>query len=79
MKNDEFPVETVVAAIIFVGALVIGIFIGLSSKWTLKQEAIERGFAHYNPTNGEWQWKTNVYLVPPGRFIEVLPLHAERP
>lgn len=24
----------------------------------LKQEAITRGFAAYNPTNGVWEWRT---------------------
>lgn len=28
----------------------------------LKQGAIALGYASYNSTNGEWQWKTNLSL-----------------
>ncbi len=26
----------------------------------LKRQAIDKGFAHHNPTNDVWQWKENV-------------------
>jgi hypothetical protein len=42
--------------------LCVGVIIGmglisetLESKY--QTEAVQRGFAHYNATNGVWQWK----------------------
>jgi len=28
----------------------------------IRKEAIERGYAHYNPTNAIWEWKNYIFL-----------------
>ena len=36
--------------------------IAIASMWSTscwKEDAIDRGFAEYNQTTGQWQWKTN--------------------
>jgi hypothetical protein len=46
-----------------IGAAIIGVPVGLYADHlvrvniTLKAEAIEKGYAEYNPKTGEWQWK----------------------
>ena len=39
-------------------AFIIGMAYGANElNVKCRREAIERGFAEYNPTNGIWQWK----------------------
>lgn len=38
------------------GVLLIAMLSHLSME-TIKSDAIQRGFAEYNQTNGVWQWK----------------------
>lgn len=43
-------------------------WVGADVRWkeakrTFQAEAVQRGFAEYNSTNGIWQWKTNVVTV----------------
>lgn len=41
-----------------VSLVCIGICYGFDlHKSLMQREAIQRGFAEYNPTNGVWQWK----------------------
>lgn len=52
----------------FVVGCLLGIMVAFSVTFFLNQEAwrtdaIERGFAEYNQTTGELQWKTNVVTV----------------
>lgn len=73
MKDDFIAGATVGAMMGLIIACMISVFSDLIRVNSFKREAINQGFAIYNPQTGEWQWKTNVFLVPPGRFIEVLP------
>lgn len=53
MKNNY--VDMVIGG---VWVLVVGVLLGIViTKHVYRQEAIDRGFAIYNPTNGIWQWK----------------------
>ena len=49
------------AMVLFVFGVVAGFGAGYSDRrpWrrNLKQEALDHGFAEYNPKTGEWQWK----------------------
>lgn len=31
----------------------------MSNYTTLQNQAIELGYAHFNPTNAQWEWKIN--------------------
>ncbi len=33
------------------------------------QEAVDHGFAEYNPTNAHFQWKTNVVVLKEGQTV----------
>lgn len=49
-------------SIIALGALVAAFLIGVVTSGMFfekatQKEAIALGFAHYNPTNGVWEWK----------------------
>jgi hypothetical protein len=46
-----------VLAGILIGMLIGGAINNTKNIHRLKQEAIQRGHAEYNPTNGAWQWK----------------------
>lgn len=43
---------------ITIGAI-LGLILGFSANdgTQLRKDAIQRGFAEYNQTNGQWQWK----------------------
>jgi len=45
----------------YVGGLILGgiigaVFTSLSVDAVWKHESVERGFAHYNSQNGDWEW-----------------------
>jgi hypothetical protein len=45
-------------AAMFVSAAVIMIVLAIvSPEKSLRQEAIEHGYAQYSPTTGQWEWK----------------------
>lgn len=46
--------------VVALGLLMCGAAFGVSRHYQLqklKTEAIQRGYAEHNPTNGVWQWK----------------------
>lgn len=47
---------------------IVGFFIGIfNERGRMEDQAIERNYAHYHPTTGEWQWKptpTPPHLTP---------------
>lgn len=54
MKEEKFYFFLMtICAVMFL----VGMAICANQRETLKREAVERGHAHYNPTNGVWQWK----------------------
>jgi len=55
---DIFPLLVTGLFGVFVGAIaVMAASVPSSTYDKLKSEAIDRGYAQYNPTTGEWQWK----------------------
>ena len=45
---------------LFCIGIIIGIFLVLFIDLIpLEKQAIEKGYAEYNSTNGKWQWKEN--------------------
>lgn len=40
------------------GGLIVGTLIG-SAGPDREQEALDKGFARYNPQSGDWEWKEN--------------------
>lgn len=46
---------TVVACVVILLSIIVHLE---NQNYTLKTEAVARGFAHYNSTNGVWQWNT---------------------
>ncbi len=66
MKENTFT------AIIFTLGVIAGFFVGLSMPdYHTRNDAISHGFAEYNSTNGQWQWKTNYryeHIVFPTNF-----------
>lgn len=54
--NGCLPVVCAAVLVLLVG-IVIGVSIADDSTHQLRKEAIERGFAEYNPKTGQWQWK----------------------
>ena len=58
MKNDDSLSNMVhVVSFLFIIILMVGIWIGATERIVLKAHAIKRGYAEYNSTNGNWQWK----------------------
>lgn len=55
MKQSQI-VLLLVHAFYFVGLLALALLSGGEIR-TLRQEAIDRGFAQYCPITGEWSWK----------------------
>ena len=53
MDSDESNFWTLVLFAFLLDAIISGIFV----SGHFKSAAIERGFAEYNATNGNWQWK----------------------
>ena len=51
--------DTVAAWAALTGMLIllVGMTLCANQRDNLKKEAVTRGFAIYNPTNGNWQWK----------------------
>lgn len=45
------------AVLIFLVAALFGAQGYRAGKTAVRQEAVQRGFAEYNQTNGVWQWK----------------------
>ena len=37
--------------------MTIGVIVGLTELYDYKHQAIERGYAEFNSSTGEWQWK----------------------
>jgi len=58
MKLDDAAVNTIglllLAAIMLIAGFVTGINCG---RIEFQKGAVENGFAEYNQTNGNWQWK----------------------
>lgn len=51
--------ETQVNLILFCAGLIVGLVGGIQPMiGYYHSEAIQRGFAHYNSTNGNWEWNT---------------------
>lgn len=65
-ENSETPVGVMAGLLIVVTLLFVTALIRLSQVnyeyKCLRDEAIQIGYAQYNPTNAVWQWKTNVVL-----------------
>lgn len=61
MSDDDGFWSAIGLALLFVLFLVMifaaGLDVGRRDGKRLRQEAVERGFARYNPTNGSWEWK----------------------
>lgn len=49
-------IVSALAALIWNVIRSIGIDAGIQK---MQKEAVEKGFAYYNPTNAAWQWKDN--------------------
>ena len=45
--------------LVAIAGLLAAIALSGNQKVDIKQQAIDRGFAEYNTTNGQWQWKEN--------------------
>lgn len=58
MKDNSHgrSIDWVLCVLIFALGVLVGA--GIVSE-TFKRESIERGYAEYNSTNGNWQWKEN--------------------
>lgn len=41
---------------VLIALLPVGIVANCSEKQVWKKETIDRGYAHYNKTNGNWEW-----------------------
>lgn len=52
-ESNFYFVMTMIASL----ALGFSIAGAIFDQSNLKKEAIDRGFAEYNATNGNWQWK----------------------
>jgi hypothetical protein len=58
----EKDIENLVFMIIVLGVTLMCLLVGFrrgvySTESRFQKEAVERGFAYHNPTNGNWQWK----------------------
>ena len=60
MNKDIF--EAIMVVVVVVILLVCGQILSNHID-NLKKEAVQRGFADYNQTTGNWEWKTNVVIV----------------
>lgn len=59
MYDDNFY-EGVIVAILLAWVITVAVLVASRIGYdTLRTQAIQRGFAEYNATNGVWQWKTN--------------------
>lgn len=57
MMNDDLKgllLELVFIALLFTGALLLGIGLGAGH---VRDQAVERGYAQYDSQTGEWGWK----------------------
>ena len=48
-----------IVVMVFITGLVLGSFLRNEVVKEIRQQAIQHGFAEYNPTNAVWQWKMN--------------------
>jgi hypothetical protein len=64
MKSNTEMVLLVIMAIMGLVTLVTTIRVGdlKQDYYELQTQAIQLGYAYHEPTNGIWQWKTNVVL-----------------
>jgi hypothetical protein len=54
---NAFSTIANIMGLIAIGILLLSLFKANSVHNQLKSEAIEKGYACYNSTNGVWQWK----------------------
>jgi len=54
MTSNDTLVALVFVIIMSIVGLIFGVYIGGSH---MQREAVDRGYAQYNPTNAVWQWK----------------------
>ena len=57
--NRETSIIHFIVVMVFITGLVLGSFLRNEVVKEIRQQAIQHGFAEYNPTNAVWQWKTN--------------------
>lgn len=56
--------ETSEMVIFSITAIVLSFLMGvLIDNMIFKNEAIQKGYAEYNQTTGDWQWKTNIHNI----------------
>ena len=56
--TKETKLELTAIAVILVSFLTLLIIQGYQNE-NLKKQAIQHGFAQYNPVTGDWEWITN--------------------
>lgn len=55
---NEYIKDTIMVGVCAAAVFVIGVLCGMRVKnRDIKREAIAQGYAIYNPTNGNFQWK----------------------
>lgn len=55
MDNPEFIIAIILMFVLFCMGGCLGASVGQHS---MEKQAIEKGFAHHNYTNGVWEWNT---------------------
>jgi len=56
MTNEE--IAGIFMLIVGIVALIFGVYLGFNvGEASIKEEAVQQGFAEYNSSTGEWQWK----------------------
>ena len=65
IRNDEDYKFGLIAGLIIgiTGAALLAIAVFSNTSTKIQDDAIKRGFAEYNSTNGRWQWKERVTMT----------------
>lgn len=58
MSKDNGPPLWVSGSMLIISGWAIGFALGATiGEWKVQAQAIKRGYAEYNATTGQWQWK----------------------